>query len=466
MQPTTMSMPGALRLRSLHPLIEGDGSCSLVYDLERAAVVEVPAELQFHVGVALETGDLDEDLLGWLVSEDLLTAEGWAGWSEDSEAAPLEAMSWWGLGSICRVDDEVHARIDQTTGEAVVNALELIFRQGLSVARVKLHLDWGGAFPERALLERIVVEGSRLAALSRQEVSFELSLAAAQVTPAVAGFLADLPVQVRLLCGSYHGPGRGFFPRDGAGEWGAEPAIRLLLGRLGDRLTVHCVLDRARLHDLWEWARQTGVRRLDAVRLEDSSVGDGAPRPSGRRDFRNDLLAVCDEMAGELAAQRLPIDYKPLTRIVGRLRRSEPLDRLYGERAGLSPMADLYPRPGLDGMDPLFMPGLWFDRHEPAAAPAASDDSEAFPCRGCWARHVCSHSSLVASAFDGEDLREPSEERCALWKIEAEVALRFYHRLAHTDPTQVLQLFEESSREPVAPSVGRREDLDHLKASF
>ena len=25
---TTMPMPGALRLRALHPLIEGDGSCS------------------------------------------------------------------------------------------------------------------------------------------------------------------------------------------------------------------------------------------------------------------------------------------------------------------------------------------------------------------------------------------------------------------------------------------------------
>ena len=40
----TMPMPGALRLRALHPLIEGDGSCSLIYDLERAAVVEVPED--------------------------------------------------------------------------------------------------------------------------------------------------------------------------------------------------------------------------------------------------------------------------------------------------------------------------------------------------------------------------------------------------------------------------------------
>ena len=82
MQLTAMPMPGALRLRALHPLIDGDGSCSLIYDLERAAVVEVPEELQFHVAPALETGDLDEDLVGWLAGEDLLTSEGWNGWRE------------------------------------------------------------------------------------------------------------------------------------------------------------------------------------------------------------------------------------------------------------------------------------------------------------------------------------------------------------------------------------------------
>src|SRR5947208_16830221 len=68
---TAMPMPGALRLRALHPLIEGDGSCGLIYDLERGAVVEVPEELQFHIAPALEMGDLDETVLGWLVNEDL-----------------------------------------------------------------------------------------------------------------------------------------------------------------------------------------------------------------------------------------------------------------------------------------------------------------------------------------------------------------------------------------------------------
>lgn len=446
MQPTIMPMPGALRLRALHPLTDGDGSCSLVYDLERAAVVEVPEELQFYVAPALETGDLDEALLGWLVNEDLLTGEGWAGWSEEGEAAgATEASGWWNLGAIYRIDDEIHARICQPGEEAAVAALEFVFRQPMSVGRIRLHLNWGGAFPGRNFLERIVVESARLASRRRQEVVHELTLAAAEVTPAIASFLADYPFQVRLLCGSYPGAREDAFGRSSAEPWRAEPAVRLLLERLGDRLTVHCVLDRARLLEVWDWAKRTGVRHLDTLRVEDSILS--------ALEFRHDLLAVCEEMAGDLAAQRFPVDYQPLTRIVGRLMRSEPMDRLYGERGGVAGRsADLYA--DLAGLTST----LWF-------GPWATTAPALVPCQGCWARHVCSHSSLVASSLEVEDAREPSEERCSLWRTEVEAALRFYHRLAHTDPIQVLQFFEQPSRESAA-QLSRREDLGHLKVPF
>ena len=123
------------------------------------------------------------------------------------------------------------------------------------------------------------------------------------------------------------GADRGFYAdRARRASWQAETAVRLLLEPLGERLTVHCVLDRGRLLDVWEWAKRTGVRHLDATVLEDSAVGDGMRGPGRLREIRNDLLAVCDEMADALAAQRLPVDFKPLTRIVDRLMRSEPLD--------------------------------------------------------------------------------------------------------------------------------------------
>jgi hypothetical protein len=459
---TTMPMPGALRLRALHPLIEGDGSCGLIYDLERAAVVEVPEELQFHVAPALETGDLDEALLGWLVNEDLMTGEGGLRWSEIPGMAGLEGARWWNLGAIYRLDDELHVRIDQAREEAALEVVGFVFRQGLSASRVKLHLSWGGAFPDRALLERIVVESSRLASRLGQEIGFELTLDAREVTAARAAFLAGYAFQVRLLCGSYPASPGGFYAdSQGRGaSWEAETAVRLLLETLGERLTVCSVLDRGRLLDLWEWAKRRGVRRLDAMVLEDGEVGDGAAVPGRLREIRNDLMSICDEMADELAAQRLPVDFKPLTRIVDRLMRSEPLDQAYGEPGsfpGLMPMADACPRSFLDSLDLRPLPEL----PDALGEEDAADD----PCPGCWARHVCGHSSYVTSSQDAEDARAASEERCALWRTEVEVALRFYHRLAHTDPLQVRQLFDESLREP-APAVSRREDLGHLRMPF
>lgn len=466
---TTMPMPGALRLRALHPLIEGDGSCGLIYDLERAAVVEVPEELQFHVAPALETGDLDEALLGWLVNEDLMTSEGGLGWIELPGASGLpEGARWWNLGAIYRLDDELHVRIDLAREETALEVLGFVFRQGLSASRVKLHLGWGGAFPGTALLERIVVESSRLASRLGQEIGFELTLDAREVTAARAAFLAGYAFQVRLLCGSYPAPLDGFYADlQGRGaSWEPEKAVRLLLEALGERLTVHGVLDRGRLLDLWEWAKRRGVRRLDATVLEDAEVGDGAASPGRRREIRNDLLSVCDEMADELAAQRLPVDFKPLTRIVDRLMRSEPLDQAYGEPGsftGLMPMADACPSSFLDSLDLRPLPELPDALGEELNEELRGDADN--PCPGCWARHVCGHSSYVASSQDAEDTRAASEDRCALWRTEVEVALRFYHRLAHTDPLQVRQLFDESLREP-APAASRREDLGHLRMPF
>jgi hypothetical protein len=456
-----MPMPGALRLRGLHSLIEENGSCSLIYDLERAAVVEVPEDLQFHIAPALETGDLDETVLGWLASEDLLTSEGGAGWTALAERASAQELNGrWSMGTIYRVDDELHARIEQAREEAALEILGFVLPQSAGAGRVKVHLSWGGGLPSRGALARIVVAASRQAALLHQEIAFDLTLDARAVTPAVADLLAGLAIQVRLLCGSYPARPAGRNAGRRARAWEAEPAVRLLLDRLHERLTVHSVLDQGRLLDFWEWAKRTGVRHLDATILEDSAVGVDAGR--GRlREARADLMKVCDEMADSLTAQRLPVDFKPLTRIVDRLMHSEPLDSLYGESSGfggLMPVADIYPRSFLDRLD-----------LRPAPSPWREDDGDTLdadlPCRGCWARHVCSHSTYVTSSRHGEDLREPSEERCGLWRTEVETALRFYHRLAHADPLQVRRLFEDSSREP-GPALIRGEDLDHLRMPF
>jgi hypothetical protein len=454
-----MPMPGALRLRGLHSLIEENGSCALIYDLERAAVVEVPEELRHYIAQALETGDLDECVLGWLASEDLLTSEGGAGWSGLAErTSALEPTGGWSLETIYRVDDELHAHIVHAREEAALEIIGFVLPQGSG--RVKLHLSWGGALPAIGVLERIVVAASRQATLLHQEVAFDLTLDAREVTPAVADLLAGLSIEVRLLCGRYPARTEGVrIGRRRASSWPAELAVRLLLDRVHERLTVHCVLDQGRLLDAWEWAKRLGVRHLDATVLEDSEAGVDAGR--GRlREVRADLMKVCDEMADALAGQCQPVDFRPLTRVVDRLMHSEPLDSLYGESSrfgGLMPVADIYPRSLLDRLDLRPAPSPWGEDDGDAAG-------DAEPCRGCWARHVCSHSTYVASSQD-DDRREPSEERCGLWRTEVETALRFYHRLAHTDPLQVRRFFEDSAHEQ-GPALIRGQDLDHLRMPF
>src|SRR5829696_6594409 len=204
-----MPMPGALRWRALHPLIDGDGACSLIYDLERAAVLEVPEELQLHVATALETGDPDDALLSWMVGEDLITMDGWQDWLPDGQrSAGAGAPEPWslGMGMFFWLEGEAaHVGIAALTEESALGALDLGFRQAFGAPRVQVHLNWDGKLPETGLVERIVVEAGRIAAEAGQEVSFDLALDADQVTPAVALFLSSLPVHVRLRCGVFPG---------------------------------------------------------------------------------------------------------------------------------------------------------------------------------------------------------------------------------------------------------------------
>src|SRR5579864_9131060 len=152
------AMPGALRLRTLHPLIDGDGICSLVYDVERAAVFEVPEELKLYVAPALETGNLDEELLGWLASADLYTAEsGWS-WSGGEPGLPprrgwLDAADPAHLPVPLAGGDEVHGWIDQPDAATAAAAVERVFRRGRGSSRIKLHLDWTGHVPPDGRLE-------------------------------------------------------------------------------------------------------------------------------------------------------------------------------------------------------------------------------------------------------------------------------------------------------------------------
>ncbi|HEX6864998.1 MAG TPA: hypothetical protein VF414_19360 [Thermoanaerobaculia bacterium] len=401
-----MPMPGALRWRALHPLIDGDGTCSLIYDLERAAVLEVPEELQLHVATALETGDPDDALLSWMVGEDLITMDGWQDWLPDGQRMGAGAPEPWssGLGMFFRLEGEAaHVGIAALPEESALGVLELGFRQAFGAPRVQVHLDWDGRLPGAGLVERIVAEAGRIAADAGQEVSFDLALDAREVTPAVALFLSSLPVHVRLRCGAFPG-GEAPIARE------TERALLFLwMEDLADRITLGFTLaGYARLRELWSWARRLGVRHLDAVRLPED--GD-----AWLRDFESDLRGIAEDVSRDLEARVIPVDFRPLTRIVRRLQQSEPQGLLQEE--GLTDC-----------------------------------------CSTCWARRLCRNSAALVSESEAEP-RTPGS--CAVWRAEAEAALRLYHRLAQADPLQVLRafgnpcsLFDELPAGPVMEAGG------------
>ncbi|MFL6197621.1 MAG: hypothetical protein ACJ76J_00445 [Thermoanaerobaculia bacterium] len=384
-----MPLPGALRWRALHPLIDGDGACSLIYDLERAAVLEVPEELQLHVAPALETGDPDDGLLSWMVGEDLITMDGWQDWLPDGQgAAGAGTPEPWslGLGMFFRLEGEAaHVGIAALPEETALGVLDLGLRQAFGAPRVQVHLDWDGKLPGAGLVERIVAEAGRLAAEAGQEVSFDLALDADQVTPAVALFLSSLPVHVRLHCGAFPG---------GEAPLALETERALLflwMEDLAERVTLGFTLaGDARLRELWSWARRLGVRHLDAVRLPGGVT-------AWLRGFEADLREIAEDISRDLQARVLPVDFRPVTRIVRRLQQSEPL--------GVLPEEDL------------------------------TD-----VCSSCWARRLCRNSAALVPEPDAEP-RTP--ESCAVWRAEADSALRLYHRLAQADPLQVLRAFGE-----------------------
>jgi hypothetical protein len=445
MNTAIMPMPGALRWRALHPLIDEGGACSLIYDLERAAVLEVPEELQLHVAPALETGDPDDDLLSWLVGEDLITMEGWVGW--DPERGLTAPADHW--GAVLRMEDEAHVRITEATGDAALRALEVGFRQGLGASRVQVHLDWDGVFPGAAgtaggtgALERIVLAARRLALEAGQEVAFDLTLSAGQVTPAVASFLSSLPVHVRLLCGEFPG-GEVSLSRE------TRHALLLLwMEDLPERVTLCFSLPgEVRLKEVWAWARRLGVRHLDVTRQPGPSDTDEM-QEAWLRDLRTDLQEVALEVSACLEDRSVPVDFRPLTRVVRRLMRAEPLARFRDDRLGEWPVGDVaLPRPDADPV----ISKQWLGA---AGEPGDAETLEAIEageleagsiCAGCWARYLCRNSAVLVNGAAAE---ERTAGACAAWRVEVEAALRLYHRLAQADPLQVLRVFGESSGLP------------------
>src|SRR5262245_20091624 len=250
-----MPMPGALRLRDVFALKTADCSCDLVYDIERGVVLEVPFELQAHVALALERTEPDDEVLSWLIREDLLTSEPFAAWWPEEEDAGFGGGF---MGSPLRGDRESILELDRPTEAEALEALDPLFRPGQE-RRVRLHLYWPEEFPGVDALAAISAEASRRAAGNRQPVSFELTLALSAFDRRLFRFLARENLSVRVEAGPLP-----------AGDAGARQdlvhALAPLARCLADRLTLRLQLGRgARLADAWALAEEASLLHQDVA---------------------------------------------------------------------------------------------------------------------------------------------------------------------------------------------------------
>ena len=398
MEPVSILMPGGLRLRSVRPLADRDGSYPLLYDLERSHLIGVPEQFRLYVDSALETGDLDEDLLAWLANEDVLTYErgpgggrgGWAGvesWATPENGQWGRARAGFAVGQVLFFRDRVHSRLGLDSEAATLADLSALLRQ--TGGATALTLELGGEEPVRRfdLIRRVAEEAERHERLTSREVTFQLTVDPAAVTPAVAAFLAGHRFQVR-------------FALDGSSALAAEAGhagLRLLLDRAPERVTVHALLAAGeRLGDLWRWAKAAGVQRFDATKVYDVPVTDLPRHEAEVRAFRGDLFALCDELYAALEQGRsLPL-YEPIARIVRRLIAGRPLTAGAGCEdgyLGLVNNGEVVPFCG--GPYRLLLGGRWArrgrrgarhatsagDRASASATPPTSPPSVATGCR-------------------------------------------------------------------------------------
>jgi hypothetical protein len=441
-EPISILIPGGLRLRTAQPLLDRDGSCPLLYDCERSRLVDVPSEFQFHIAVALETGDLDEDLLGWLGREDVLT------WERQPDHLELDTEPWSEAAELERTDDgddafgqvyfagdRVHCRIGLGCEDAAVATLEAVLRRVQGAAMVALRLTSERPLAELGVLERLVAAAARCGRPSGREICYELAIDPTGVDPAAARLLAEHPFGGRV-------------PLDGPVDRLPPAALRgldRLLQAIPERLTVQASLGPDQpLTAVWRWASRLRIRHLDAV-PEATVPGDGA-----QARYKAELLEVSDATFAELETGRLPTLYEPLARVLRKLAAGRPVSALGAAEAGclgLISHGEVLPLPGGLGV----LGG--FAGEPPAAVPsddldedlddwAAGDGFEALGATGdrCWSRMLCD----CATAED-DSPPAPAAGRCEVRRTEVEVAILLFRRLRDAD---LVEPITSSSDEP------------------
>jgi uncharacterized protein len=446
------------RLRAVHPVIDGDGRCTLLYDLERTFVIEVPGELQLGVAPAIASGDLNDRLADWLDDNDLRTADARPHWG-DSARAPLPGVTdvsfdmsgACNMGCVYCFEDAINSRIGPMSDETAQAALDFVFEKTKAANRIALHFGSGEPLMRIDLLRRIVAEAGQRAQNLGKSIVYDLTTNATLVTEEIGAFLRDYPFQIRVSCdGPAHLHDKFRPMRGGRPSYPlVERGLRILTRHLSDRLTVNSVIcNGTRLRDVWAWAKEIGIRHYHVIKVGTTDQNDIGLRDEELRNFRADLEAICDDMLAELRAGKIPLDYQPITKVVRRLMIPEPITRfcgVAGSYLGVASNGQVYPCFRHLGLKEYHLgdvrSGINDSMRQDFLAREAADVDNRPVCSECWARYLCGGGCYADSVVYGPDKRKPQQDHCPFWRTEIETAILFYDRLRQEDPAYCFRLF-------------------------
>jgi uncharacterized protein len=462
------------RLRALHPIVDDDGGCTLIYDLERTFVIEVPAEFRSRIAPALAAADVDARLGRWLTASDLLTCETAPHWGQGGHPSvpavsdvSFDMSGTCNMGCVYCFEDAINSRIGPMSRQTAAAALDFVFAKTAAAPRIALHFGSGEPLIRFDLLKDIVAEANARAAALGKSIAYDLTTNATLVTEEIARFLCDQPFSVRVSCDGPAEVHNRFRPmRGGQTSYAAvERGLRLLLQHLPDRLTVNTVIcGNTRLAEIWSWAKALGVTHLHVIKVG-TKTHEIAVDDRELSTFRSDLEAICDDMLSDLRAGRRPIDYQPIAKIVRRLMIPEPITRfcgVAGSYLGVASNGRVYPCFRHLGLEDYRLGDVWTgvddDKRQSFLGHEAADVDSRPVCRECWARYLCGGGCYADSVVYGPDKSEPQTTHCPFWRTEIEVAIRFYDRLRREEPNYCLALFGDD--------VGRLLGDDGSAAAF
>jgi uncharacterized protein len=450
---------GPRRLRSLHPLVDVQGRCTLLYDLERTFVIEVPKPFQRRILPALATGELSARMLEWLDDNDLRTLAAPPRWGEGANPAlpgvtdvSFDMSGACNMGCVYCFEEPINSRIGPMSDETAQASLDFVFEKTAAAKHIALHFGSGEPLMRFDLLKRIVARANARTAALGKSIVYDLTTNATLVTEEIAAFLRDNPFQIRVSCdGPPHLHDRYRPMRGGRPSYPlVERGLSMLVRHLADRLTVNTVIcGGTRLAEVWAWAKQAGIRHYHVIKVGTAHQDDIRLQQAELQDFRSDLETICDDLIGDLRAGQIPVDYQPITKVVRRLMIPEPITRfcgVAGSYLGVSSSGQVYPCFRHLGLSEYRLgdvrTGVIDDerRRKYLGEEAADVDSRPV-CRECWARYLCGGGCYADSVVYGADKRKPQETHCPFWRLEIETAIAFYDRLRREDPAWCFRLF-------------------------